>query len=626
MVGSFRMLTSVVSIIAVLTVILPAVVQKKLSNPNVHPLMVLSLCDCLLSLLWLVGSGVLLTPSRGNSSTCITLSTLTVIFQCITINMTVAYSFIAYFHARQAGTNIVTHNPCSYYCVGYMTACFLPFALVLVPFGVVISDGLLVQESLSHVCGCFPDFSNLLPHLDNRTYIVGRYQVSVTFAAILIVHYLVAFPLLCALYCKVLQLFKVARRAQRLKQRAYSLSTDGFIAEGERKAQKMVTAFLLMFIVSRAFNLVLAVMAVVSGAYGIHFISVPVSVKDLQKTLLIIQSITTPLQGCLNAVVYGWTRGTFRHLILSQPHERSGFSLLNNGEKDAVALVRLVASSLSIIGSAAIVLLVITKRKACNTKIQPILVLSLADCLLAVMWIIGSMVWMKAPQGALGNWCIWILVFTVVFELVTVNVTLVYALTGNYSENIKVWHPFKTAIAYGFAWFEPFFVVLLMLGLFDSGTRIVQEAKECSCWCVPFYGNVVPIPPVSMNLTHARGSAIPTTILLFLTLFVVTGAANFILSLWSVGVNVDLSNPHPRHPKPILVLLLLQSLVLPLQGFLNAIVYGWTNEDFVDTVIKSSSSDSGTSVSSQRGRPSYLHRDQSTSELVDSEDVASEHH
>eukprot|EP00731_Ephydatia_muelleri_P038135 Em0664g2a len=182
-----------------------------------------------------------------------------------------------------------------------------------------------------------------------------------------------------------------------------------------------------------------------------------------------------------------------------------------NGEKDAVALVRLVASSLSIIGSAAIVLLVITKRKACNTKIQPILVLSLADCLLAVMWIIGGMVWMKAPQGALGNWCIWILVFTVVFELVTVNVTLVYALTvrailkhqgsaGNYSENIKVWHPFKTAIAYGFAWFEPFFVVLLMLGLFDSGTRIVQEAKECSCWCVPFYGNVVPIPPVSMNL------------------------------------------------------------------------------------------------------------------------------
>lgn len=69
-----------------------------------------------------------------------------------------------------------------------------------------------------------------------------------------------------------------------------------------------------------------------------------------------------------------------------------------------------------------------------------------------------------------------------------------------------------------------------------------------------------------------------------------------------------------------------QSLVLPLQGFLNAIVYGWTNEDFVDTVIKSSSSDSDTSVSSQRGRPSYLHRDQSTSELVYSEDVASEHH
>eukprot|EP00731_Ephydatia_muelleri_P036102 Em0201g10a len=106
---------------------------------------------------------------------------------------------------------------------------------------------------------------------------------------------------------------------------------------------------------------------------------------------------------------------------------------------------------------------------------------------------------------------------------------------------------------------------------------------------------------MKLHRLEARGSAIPTTILLFLTLFVVTGAANFILSLWSVGVNVDLSNPHPRHPKPILVLLLLQSLVLPLQGFLNAIVYGWTNEDFVDTVIKSSSSDSDDSVSRLRG-------------------------
>eukprot|EP00731_Ephydatia_muelleri_P022673 Em0015g256a len=177
-----------------------------------------------------------------------------------------------------------------------------------------------------------------------------------------------------------------------------------------------------------------------------------------------------------------WDYAYFLHFKIVHVGSTYYVRLFQNGEKDAVALVRLVASSLSIIGSAAIVLLVITKRKACNTKIQPILVLSLADCLLAVMWIIGGMVWMKAPQGALGNWCIWILVFTVVFELVTVNVTLVYALTGNYSENIKVWHPFKTAIAYGFAWFEPFFVVLLMLGLFDSGTRIVQEAKECSCW------------------------------------------------------------------------------------------------------------------------------------------------
>lgn len=312
------MLTSVISIIATLTVILPAAVKKQLSNPNVHPLMVLSLCNCILSVLWLVGSGVLLTRSYGNSSTCISLSALTVIFQCITINMTVIYSIIAYLHARQAGTNVV------YYYVGYLIACILPLVLVLVPFGAVISDGLLVQESLPHVCGCFPDFSNLLPHMDNRTYAVGRYKVSVTFAVIIIAHYLMAFPILCTLYCKAIKLFKRVRRTQMMRQRAYSLSTDGFIAEGERKAQKMVTAFLLMFIVSRACNLILVVMTLIHGAYLIHFISIPVSVSLMQKTILIIQSIITPLQGFLDSVIYGWTRGTFRHLILSQ----RGFSLL----------------------------------------------------------------------------------------------------------------------------------------------------------------------------------------------------------------------------------------------------------------------------------------------------------
>lgn len=109
------------------------------------------------------------------------------------------------------------------------------------------------------------------------------------------------------------------------------------------------------------------------------------------------------------------------------------------------------------------------------------------------------------------------------------------------------------------------------------------------------------------------------------------------LSLYSVGINSD-PKGHYRHlmpSSPFLVLSLLQvgvslctsrwvwpialplshtwlqSLVLPLQGFLNAIVYGWTNEDFVDAVVKS-----GT-VSWRRG--SYSHLDQSTSDLKSEE-------
>ena len=40
-----------------------------------------------------------------------------------------------------------------------------------------------------------------------------------------------------------------------------------------------------------------------------------------------------------------------------------------------------------------------------------------------------------------------------------------------------------------------------------------------------------------------------------------------------------------RNHNDVLVLMsLYQSLTLPLQGFMNAIVYGWTREDFVQTI------------------------------------------
>ena len=38
----------------------------------------------------------------------------------------------------------------------------------------------------------------------------------------------------------------------------------------------------------------------------------------------------------------------------------------------------------------------------------------------------------------------------------------------------------------------------------------------------------------------------------------------------------------------VLILLYLQSITVPLQGFLNAIVYGWTREDFLYIMVSSS--------------------------------------
>ncbi len=40
----------------------------------------------------------------------------------------------------------------------------------------------------------------------------------------------------------------------------------------------------------------------------------------------------------------------------------------------------------------------------------------------------------------------------------------------------------------------------------------------------------------------------------------------------------------PPHHIEVLPLYILQSVTVPLQGFLNAIVYGWTREDFVNVM------------------------------------------
>jgi len=139
---------------------------------------------------------------------------------------------------------------------------------------------------------------------------------------------------------------------------------------------------------------------------------------------------------------------------------------LNSSEfskRDVIATIRLVISALSILGSLSIILPALIRRQACSPKIHPIFMLSIADCMVAALWVVGSIFWFSGIEDR--RWCFAPSLLTVILECVTVNLTLVYALFSYATlkhrdlnkilvnmDVERVWHPFATLTAYVLAW------------------------------------------------------------------------------------------------------------------------------------------------------------------------------
>ncbi|CAI8022129.1 hypothetical protein GBAR_LOCUS13015 [Geodia barretti] len=164
-----------------------------------------------------------------------------------------------------------------------------------------------------------------------------------------------------------------------------------------------------------------------------------------------------------------------------------------------------IVGALSIIGSA------VYRKTVCNPKVHPIFVLSIVDTVLSILWISGGLVWLK---GGLSHYhdlrvgCYAINCMTVIFQCVAMNVTLIYALlayssikqrdfSGVYmlrerAASVKVWSPLCSFAAYFIAWTLPIPLVMIPFGVIAQRYNIVEKANNCSCWCLPYYGNLLP--------------------------------------------------------------------------------------------------------------------------------------
>lgn len=342
-------------------------------------------------------------------------------------------------------------------------------------------------------------------------------------------------------------------------------------------------------------------------------------------------------------------------------------------KRDLVASLRLIFALLSILGTVSIIVSVIRKKQVLNPKVHAIFMLSIADLVLAIMWVVGGSVWMSGgldkDHSRVG--CFTMQLMTVILECVTINLTCVYALL-TYStikrkdfSNVyslfdkevesQAWKPWKIIVAYIVSWVLPVILVMVPFSLVASYYHLVRDANKCSCRCLPYFGNVVPmasprdndtayylhhmsmlvasygmivvghylvgfvllvvvywkilklIQKVKKNLLDQTGvhktygvtsniivqgqSRAKQRVVYFLTVFLISGFFNLVLSFaFVVYESVQLRHVPTAMDRedvlPLFVLLMYlgQSVTVPLQGFLNAIVYGWTRSDFIQAV------------------------------------------
>lgn len=67
-----------------------------------------------------------------------------------------------------------------------------------------------------------------------------------------------------------------------------------------------------------------------------------------------------------------------------------------------------------LIGALSIIGLSLAKRRVLSSDVHPIFMISLADCMLAVLWIAGSSLWLSPEESYSHVWCYAVTLMTAV--------------------------------------------------------------------------------------------------------------------------------------------------------------------------------------------------------------------
>ncbi|XP_019861081.1 PREDICTED: transmembrane protein 116-like [Amphimedon queenslandica] len=358
-IAGIRMISSLLGVFGATSIIFSVIWKRRLLHSEVHPIFMLSLSDCLLALLWITGSSIWLSSARDKAAWCYSLTLITAVMECIAVNLTVVYSVFAYAKIRKTDLNsVLAHsirNEISWKVTVpvYSVAWSFPLFFIILVFSVTIGSNTDLLSKVNECsCWCIPSLINIFPavkDINKNTMIMRHLQarLMVGLGIVIILHYLLAFILLMVLYKKILNKIKKIRQEHEQlvfgrkaidnsNHSKYGSAEKNRIEVGHSEAKKRVVLFISVFICSGLFNMVLAILLVVFlSSYLAHDHDEATnhshdSLFDIFKGFIYAQSLTLPLQGFMNAIVYGWTRDDFVHTIAINRTEEMNSDVPNN--------------------------------------------------------------------------------------------------------------------------------------------------------------------------------------------------------------------------------------------------------------------------------------------------------
>jgi hypothetical protein len=142
--------------------------------------------------------------------------------------------------------------------------------------------------------------------------------------------YIIVFIFLIFFYVKIILKIRKLKKECEVRSDASSYGTAAIISKGQSNATRRILSFLTVFVFSGFFNLCGNVVIIPLMSFRLHLMYTSV----IYFIFIFSQSLTLPLQGFLNAIVYGWTRDEF----LNVPYQITNLNDRVNTEDESRTL------------------------------------------------------------------------------------------------------------------------------------------------------------------------------------------------------------------------------------------------------------------------------------------------